>query len=89
MPQFNLYHFNNNFSEHIQDDNLDGEESQAVLSLCQNMMILPSIFEKDAPSKEYENFFRGLALSSPWSKGGLRHLVPRILSDWNSKKRKE
>jgi hypothetical protein len=89
MPQFNLYHFDTNFSEYIQDNNLDREEAQAVLSLCQNVMTLPSISEKDVTSKDYENFLRGLMLGSPWSKGGVRHLVPRMLSDWNSKNRKE
>ena len=89
MPQFNLYHFDANFSEYIQDDNLYIEEPQASLSVYENAIKSPSIPKNDESLEGYEELFRSLIFSSPWSKGGVRHLVPRMLSDWNSKKRKE
>ncbi len=89
MPQFNLYHFDTNFSEYIQDDNLYIDKSEASLSVYENEIKPPSIPKNDESLDKYENFLRGLALSGPWSKGGIRHLVPRMLSDWNSKNRKE
>lgn len=89
MPQFNLDSFNDNFSEYIQDNNLDREEIEAGLNLCQDTMPLPPRAEDDAVSKEYEHLIHGLVLGSPWSKGGLRHLMLKMLSDWHSKNRKE
>lgn len=86
MPQFNLYHLPDNFSEYIQDDNLHIEEIADDLSVVLPMSSFP---QNDTASKEYENWVHGLSLSSPWSKWGHRHLVARMLSDFNSKKRKE
>lgn len=88
MPLFTLYHFNDNFSEYIQDDTLNIEE-RAVLSLNQNVINSPAIHENSEFFEEYVKLLHGIILSSPWSKGGVRHLVPRILSDLNDKNRKE
>lgn len=90
MPQFNLYHLLGNFSEYIQDDTLYGnlyrEEIADDLSV---VLPISSVPQNDTASKEYENWVRGLSLGSPWSKWGHRHLVAKMLSDFNSKKRKE